>query len=456
MTELEQQLAAYTGFLEERSLARAADHTTPTEQEQGDVIVVDLMERRETEDETTESSSSDGWATRRTPIIFLAAAALVLLVAVVALLNTGDEGANDVVTDPDADAEVVENDPEPEPEPAPAPEAEVVATGPGPIEDPAQVGQLLQTAITIGTPDLETLYAADVQLSIDGSLPVGAFEELVSTATWAEDYVTPAYQACTVGDDERVTCPVIWRFDGTELDLVEDQVFTIADGRIVAQQTTRFGQADLADALESYRFLRTVQGSLPAGAFAADGSIGLDAASAEAHRGALPGFFTAPEGQLAFSLTNLWQNGSLADKERIVDPAVTGTVDGFDFTENAYWLLTNVDSRNLIPPTFESCLVNGSILTCTVTSGFAAFGSDVAAVAQIGWIIEGGRIVDLTQINENNDEVAAGYADYRAWVQATYPDEFDGLFLDGGLLTPFPEAMARHAQLSPEYLASIA
>lgn len=450
MTELERQLAAYTGFLEERSLARAADHTTPTEQEQGDVIVVDLMERRETEDEATESSSG-GWANRRTPIIFLAAAALVLIVAVVALVNTGDEGANDVVTTPDGELVVTEDEPAPEPEP----DAAVAALDIGPIDDPARVGSLLQAAITIGAPDLAALYAPDVQLSIDGSLPVGAFDELVSTSTWAEDYVTPAYQDCTVGDDERVTCPVIWRFDGTDLDLVEEQIFTIVDGRIAVQANTRFGQADVAAGLEAYRFLRGVEGSVPAGAFAADGSIGLDAASADAHRGFLAGFFSADPGErLAVALTRLWQDGTLADKERIVDPAVTGTVDGFDFTENAYWLLTNVDSRDVIPPTFETCLVNGPILSCTVSSSFGAFGSDVTAVSEIGWIIADGRITELTQINSNNDEVVAGYGDYRAWVQASYPGEFDGLFLDGGLLTPFPEAMARHAELAPEYLAS--
>ena len=42
MTDLGRQLAAYTDYLEERSLARSADHTSPAT-ETGDVIVLDLM-----------------------------------------------------------------------------------------------------------------------------------------------------------------------------------------------------------------------------------------------------------------------------------------------------------------------------------------------------------------------------------------------------------------------------
>ncbi|MEO0492714.1 MAG: hypothetical protein AAF081_04780 [Actinomycetota bacterium] len=446
MTELEQQLAAYTGFLEERSLARAADHTTPTEQEQGDVIVVDLMERRETEDEANEPAARRaGW---RTPIAFLAAAALALVVAVVALLNTGDEGANDVVTTPDGDPAVVEEAPT-------EPDATVDAETPlaGAIGEPTEVGVLLQSAITTGDPALVSLYADSVRLSVDGAVAAGAFESLTTADVWTAGYATPAYEECIVGPDERVTCPVIWRFDGTDLDLVEDQVFTIEDGRIVAQENTRFGTVDLADGLSAYRFWLAVQGATST--FSADGAIGLDTGFADAHRADLQTFFADPGGQLASALTQLWQNGTLTDKERIVDPAVTGTVDGFDFTENAYWLLTNVDSRDLIPPTFESCTVNGPTLSCTVSSSFAAFGSDAGGVSEIGWVLADDRIVELTQVNPNSDEVTAGYADYRAWVQATHPDEFSGLFLEGGLLTPFPDAMARHAQLAPEYLASI-
>ncbi len=437
MTELERQLAAYTGFLEARSVARAADHTTPTENEQGDVIVVDLMERLDTE--AGDDSPSDGKAGRRTPVLFLAAAAVVLIVAVVALLNTGDEGANDVVTDPDP---VVE-EPEPAPEVDPTPVAPLA-------EDPLQVGELVESAITTGTPALASLYA-------------GPLDGLTDIDVWSAGFATPDFGSCSFIEAGQVSCPVEWRFDAAPEGLptwFETHSYVIVDGLIQQQQVVRGDLGSAPDArFEPYRFWFELQNPGIDGGFDAEGVIRIDAGTAALHRDSMAAFFAdLDDNPIADRLTTLWRQGTLAEKEAIVSPDVTGTVDDIDFSAQTYWLLTNIDSRDLIPPTFEACAVDQARaeITCTVTSSFEAFGSDAAGVSLVTFDVRGGQITELVQNNPNNAEVAAGYAAYRDWVFTTYPDEASGLFLEGsGLLTPTPTPMARHAELAAEYLSSV-
>lgn len=212
MTDLERQLAAYTDFLEDLSTTRTADHTTPVEQ-QGDVIVVDLMERM-----TDGGSGSEGPVSTPRPRWpwFAVAAAVALVVATVSLLNVGDEGASEVevIDQPDpaptdatlGEAEAEADAPEPEPESAePADEVDL-----GPLAgDWTGLDELYNAAIDSGDRSaLGDVFSSLMTVSFDGLVgdPPSGFNTMTRAGSLT---LNPRrLDDCVVVDDSTVSCQV--------------------------------------------------------------------------------------------------------------------------------------------------------------------------------------------------------------------------------------------------------
>jgi hypothetical protein len=94
MTDLERSIAAYAEFLDEASRARSADHDLHTEDERGDVIVVDIGTLEKTTDERV-------WRRWQPWTLLTAAAVIVVIVAIAAFSGAEESSPTDVVDSPD-------------------------------------------------------------------------------------------------------------------------------------------------------------------------------------------------------------------------------------------------------------------------------------------------------------------------------------------------------------------
>lgn len=153
--QLEQQLAAYAGFLDEVSRERVPDLTPTTTEIEGDVTVVELMTRDGDEDVAGGGSPSGRWSSRA-PWLVAVAAAVALLAALAVLLPGGEDGSLETIEPPEQEVEPTLEEVEPIPE--------SVA-----VDPPLTLGERLQEATSLESTELlSDIYSPGVSVSVDG------------------------------------------------------------------------------------------------------------------------------------------------------------------------------------------------------------------------------------------------------------------------------------------------
>lgn len=191
MNELERSIAAYAQFLDEQSLARSSDHTSESEVDEGEVIVIDLQTHEPSTAPTGETPGRK-WL----PYAILAAAAVLVLVVALALFDTTEDALRiDVVDNQEVDEPTVTTLETVDP---------VVAENLG-------VGTAFMDAFVSGDIDEALSYAVEAQTwrVLSGSLPMLRNErEWMTAVDW-----TVEYDECTVtvADPANtwVACPVV-------------------------------------------------------------------------------------------------------------------------------------------------------------------------------------------------------------------------------------------------------
>lgn len=289
MTELERQLAAYTEQLEARSLARSADHPTPTvgvDLSEGDVIVFDLQERRDSEPaELRSRQTDDERRPARWPWLAVAAA-VALIVAVVGLFNVGDEGAADldVVDDPD-----------------PVEETDPVVDEPDPIVEPDIDAQLEPSAGTVLKDELLAAYAADDETALRalwspdlaGTFNGGSVSSWVLLPSILDTDMTtlaPFAIDCGIGAADTIVCDYERSFDFLDdVEVVESGTWTLNhdDGVVTTLDIVNDNHAEVAAAYAAYADWLLAQSPLDwqytFRSDAAGSMMKFDAAAAELH-----------------------------------------------------------------------------------------------------------------------------------------------------------------------------
>ena len=212
--QLQEQLAAYAGFLDEVSRERVPDFRPMSIEIEGDVTVVELMTRGSDEEVGGRGSPNGRWSSR-TPWLVAVAAAVALLAALAFLIPGGQDGSLETIEPPEQEVEPTPVEVEPVPE--------SVA-----VDPPLTLGERLQEATSLESTELlADIYSPGVSVSVDGvdldGTGIDPFE-FVTDMSMAE-LLDVRYTDCVGDAASTIECN--WSLD-----------FTLLDGTVPTQRGT--------------------------------------------------------------------------------------------------------------------------------------------------------------------------------------------------------------------------
>ena len=443
MHEISEQIAAYTDMLERHSQLRLnAEEVSDSLVFSDDLDVLPFLL-----DSVEEAAPTVSSTRFRAGLVFGVAASVVLFTVVLGLVGGGGEGRDDTLTEPTQAALVDDT--------SDLTAAALLDT------DPVRVGAVLQRSIRTGEPSLDSIYNADVTLTVDSVAVTDGFERLTTADQWTAGFVEPTFSACALDTPDVVVCSVTWTFDAADSAVLPPvQTFerlTLADGVIVAHEVTRAANPALANALQTYRHWLVLTDSPAAVVFNTEGSIELTPASSRQHAGFLAEFFDdlVDHGLLTEAASAWIADVGPTFPSEIFASTVAVELGGAEFD------VLRSDLDLLIPGYLDhdidgcSVSVEGASYTCSVLTSYAPLGGESQGRARFTMTVSDGRIVTIAVVQQTSANNPSEYAGYRAWVAANYPAEFDELFPDGSSVPYLYPVTRRHVVLAEEYQASL-
>ncbi|MEM7141343.1 MAG: hypothetical protein AAF548_09955 [Actinomycetota bacterium] len=459
MSDLENQLAAYTQFLEDRSLDRAADHTTlavtngvaADDIEAGDVIVLDLKER------TNQSAGTASALRRRAPLIVVAAAAA-LIILVICLIGFDDESSENAPADTETPVTVPVDDAEPETD-AEADVAEV---------ETIDLGERITGAIRDGqAATVEAIYSPDVVGVFEGTELPGEIAYPILTDVSMRDLVVVSTSDC--GEwVETGTVSCRFHHDYAFLDDITepqsgDVTFTLADGVIVRHEQEADDFPGTLEALAPYR--EWVQGTDLANGPAMFNSAGMwnggDQAPLHAEKSAEYNATLAlldGAADLGAAVTGAIAAGDIDAVDTWYAEDVAVSLEGTAVpTEFGRSVVTDVSMRDLVVPRTSDCspMRTDGFVVCAFHLDFAMLDDVGEHSGSVGFALTDGVITEHNQTNDDFAAMVAELAGYRTWVETNHPDDAAALFNAAGMVISGDDEASLHAERSAEYNATL-
>lgn len=446
---LEQQLRNYAEFLDAESRAHTPDHIY--EPEQGDVTVVDLLERTE----RAVPESEGGWG-RRMPVLVAAAAAILLVIAVAFFLPESSSEPVDTVDIPDEQVDV--------PEEGGAIGENTAVDENTTVEDNAEVAVSDRLMESAGA-ELPDVFAdvldPDVAVTVDGfefPTPAG-FDWLTdqSMAPLVDIDVSGCEGTGTVRCDLSLDFPFL---DGNAVPQLGTLEYVEVDGSIVEYTSTTTNLEEAVEGLSLYRGWAIVNG-VEDELFTPLGTIGFNETAAASHERLAPQFLedvgaTDEQTRISNLVSAAVAGGHTATLEELFDgPRFSWDFNGLAGSTNPTALISTLTGpayEDIQQSIFGPCTFpEPTTMSCaaTVTQRHAP---DMAVADEIiTMTLEDGFVTSWRVETLNVEEYFAGLGGYSNWVFANHPLEWEAMFVNEGSYKNTARSAELHAELAPLY-----
>lgn len=463
--QLEQQLAAYAGFLDEMSKDRLPDLTQQPNEIEGDFAVVDLLTRTDEEMGSSEPNGRGG----RTPWLVAIAAGLMLIATLAFLVPNDEEGGLRTTDDPDG-TDVPESSVERAPiEPAPADVAEVEPGTPS-------MSSLIEEATSLESTDLlSALYAPDVAVTVDGFEFETGDGFNFATDTGMSELLDTRYVNCAEAEAGALTTMSCdWTVDftllaGTVSAQEGNATMTVEDGAITTMMMETTNLEHVVSELSLYRAWVDL-GPVPVDdLFTPLGTLWISTFHAAGHKAAAADFIEATD--VAADPTNIanvlmaaLRSGDTETIQRVFAPLGVWTEPSFEIVGAQLVGALGGDlalGPDLATFDFSECAQSEDAVTCDLALTYANIPGlgNTPGVAEITTAAGNITSVSIVFDEAGRSEYLAQLRAYKEWAGAELalfdPDIVATMFYNDEIINPTPESFALHAKHGPTWSATL-